>query len=181
MIKVYARLKMKKFNFYDFKMPMLIHEVSLNLDTDIKRNIENFLSHHKDEMNHTTNVKANSTNWTTHKTNKDIFALSEIVLKIANDIKTLPLYTSECWGVIYNNGEKTIQHNHFPFLWSWCYYVKTPIGSSPLVFPDAKIIYEPKEDELIIFPSLCDHLVPPCSCEEKRIMVAGNIGLERIN
>ena len=109
-------------------------------------------------------------------------ALSDIVLMVAKDmVKTpAPLYTSECWGAVYTQGQETKVHNHWPFLWSWCYYVKTPDGSSPLVFPESKMMFEPNEGELIIFSSLAKHYVPPCSCEDKRIMIAGNIGLQEI-
>ena len=65
---------------------------------------------------------------------------------------------------------------------SWCYYVKAPEGSSPLVFPETKPImcFEPDEGDLVIFSSLARHSVPPCKCKEKRIMIAGNIGVKEI-
>ena len=57
---------------------------------------------------------------------------------------------------VYGEGEETKEHNHWPYLWSWCYYVKAPEGSSPLVFPETKpvICFEPEEGDLIIFSSL---------------------------
>ena len=58
------------------------------------------------------------------------------------------------------------------------FYLKIPDGSSPLVFPESNIIFEPQEDELIIFPSYAGHMVPPCSFDGKRIMIAGNVGLD---
>ena len=80
-------------------------------------------------------------------------------------------------GASYTKGEYTDTHAHWPTLYSWCYYVKVPKGSSPLIFPDANIEFSPTEGDLIIFSSLVNHKVPPCECEEPRIMIAGNIGV----
>ena len=171
-----------KVNYYDFGMRLPVYDTSIDIGNTLKNNLENYLLYKQDEMEHKTNVKATMTNWTTHKTNAEFKALSDIVLMVAKDmVKTpAPLYTSECWGAVYTQGQETKVHNHWPFLWSWCYYVKTPDGSSPLVFPESKMMFEPNEGELIIFSSLAKHYVPPCSCEDKRIMIAGNIGLQEI-
>lgn len=170
-----------KIKNYNCNVSTPMFESSLGLSSTVRKNIEDFLLGQKDSMKHTTNVKAKMTYWSVHKDHKDIFKLSETVRKIVKEISepnTLKYYTAECWGAIYNQGEETVLHNHFPYLWSWCYYIKTPEGSSPLVFPQANILFEPTEDELIIFPSYTEHLVPPCSCTESRIMIAGNIGLK---
>jgi hypothetical protein len=31
---------------------------------------------------------------------------------------------------------------------------------------------------LIVFPGIVKHSVPPCECEEKRIMIASNVGVK---
>ena len=172
----------QKVNYYDFGMRLPVYDTPIDIGNTLKNNLENYLLYKQDEMQHKTNVKATMTNWTTHKTNAEFKALSDIVLMVAKDmVKTpAPLYTSECWGAVYTQGQETKVHNHWPYLWSWCYYVKTPDGSSPLVFPESKMMFEPNEGELIIFSSLAKHYVPPCSCEDKRIMIAGNIGLQEI-
>jgi hypothetical protein len=52
-----------------------------------------------------------------------------------------------------------------------------PKGASPLVFAEADLSIHPKEGELIVFPGIVKHSVPPCECEEKRIMIASNVGV----
>ena len=73
-----------------------------------------------------------------------------------------------CWGAVYTKGDWCLY---------WCYYVKAPKGSSPLIFTEANIEFTPTEGDLIIFSSLANHKVPPCDIEEQRIMIAGNIGV----
>ena len=46
-----------------------------------------------------------------------------------------------------------------------------------MVFPEAGVLFEPKVGDLVVFDSSVKHSVPPCQCEEKRVMIAGNIGV----
>ena len=84
-------------------------------------------------------------------------------------------YIRRCWGASYGKGESAQAHNHWPATWSWCYYLQVPKGSSPLVFREAGIMFEPKVGDLVVFNGQAEHHVPPCECEEKRVMIAGNI------
>ena len=180
-------------SYYDFNVRFPIYETNiLNLtnarhedaDFTLHENLERMILETGDEMQKSTNVKADMTNWTMHKTHTGFKQLADMVISIAGQLtkNKPPLYTSECWGAVYGEGEETKEHNHWPYLWSWCYYVKAPEGSSPLVFPETKpvICFEPEEGDLIIFSSLARHSVPPCTCKEKRIMIAGNIGVKQI-
>ena len=178
-------------NYYDFKVRYPIYDTNIlnitnvvekDADFTLHENLERMILETGDEMKKSTNVKADMTNWTMHKTHTGFKKLSDIVCSIASQMtKTKPpLYTSECWGAAYGKGESTQAHNHWPYLWSWCYYVKTPKGSSPLVFPESGMCFEPNEGDVIIFSSMAKHYVPACDCEEKRIMIAGNIGVKEI-
>jgi hypothetical protein len=144
-------------------------------------------------MKHQTNVKANMTDWRMHMKDDDFGKLASTVETIAmnmrygsthvdGDTHTVKnkgqsprLMTDECWGASYGKGELTKNHNHWPALWSWCYYLQVPKGSSPLVFSEAGIMFEPNVGDLVIFDGQAEHSVPPCECEEKRVMIAGNI------
>ena len=173
---------------YNFEMDAPISETNLNLETQLKNRIINFLLNCDDEMKHETNVKATMTNYFMHKKNPDFKTLSDIILKILHkvieadkfDSNESYFYTMDCWGAVYSKGHEAVVHHHFPSLWSWCYYLKCPKGSSPLVFPDSNIIFEPKENELVIFPAYLNHYVPVYEKDEKRIMIAGNIGLDAV-
>ena len=59
------------------------------------------------------------------------------------------LKIDQCWGILYNKGNKVIKHNHFPYALSFVYFVKTPKGSSPLIIEGKRIKAE--EGKLIMF------------------------------
>ena len=60
-----------------------------------------------------------------------------------------------CWGVIYEKTEGVEMHNHFPYAFSFVYYVNVPQGSAPLTLVESEI--KPKAGQLIIFPSILPH------------------------
>tara|TARA_B100001996_G_C18437874_1_gene507174 strand:- start:2 stop:571 length:570 start_codon:yes stop_codon:yes gene_type:complete len=77
-----------------------------------------------------------------------------------------------CWGVIYNKGDSVIKHNHFPYSISFCYYVRTPSHSSPLIMEGRKM--RMREGELLLFLSHYNHWVPK-SKVDGRCVIVGNI------
>ena len=50
-----------KTNYYDFLMRLPVYETSLDIGSTLKNNLENYLLSQRDEMKHTTNVKATMT------------------------------------------------------------------------------------------------------------------------
>ena len=87
-------------------------------------------------------------------------------------------YIRRCWGASYGKGDWTKVHNHGASAFGWCYYVRMPKGASPICFPEADLTIHPKEGEVIIFPGIVEHSVPPSDIEEKRIMIASNVGIK---
>ena len=170
--------------YYKFNMELPMLWVNLK-EFDNDKLAEIILSK-GDVQNKKTNVKANMTDWRLDTEHEEVSNLANKVIELASDMRksysNIKYYTRSCWGAVYGEGEETKEHNHWPYLWSWCYYVKAPEGSSPLVFPETKpvICFEPEEGDLILFSSLARHSVPPCKCKEKRIMIAGNIGVREI-
>ena len=91
-------------------------------------------------------------------------------------------FTFDCWGAIYNQHDFTKPHTHGPALWSWCYYIQVPNNAPPLYFREAKLVVNPKPDEIVIFPGHVTHEVPKASeMTEERIILAGNIYLDYRN
>ena len=182
---------------YEFKVKWPVYDVNLlgtkKIDTNTNSRLIQKILAYPDVMKHQTNVKANMTDWRMHMKDDDFGKLASTVETIAmnmrygsthvdGDTHTVKnkgqsprLMTDECWGASYGKGEFTKNHNHWPALWSWCYYLQVPKGSSPLVFSEAGIMFEPKVGDLVIFDGQAEHSVPPCECEEKRVMIAGNI------
>ena len=134
------------------------------------------------------NLFGRKTGWNFHRQNikevdilivwiKDV--LPEISKKFASeepeesygfDINAFEI--AECWGTHYNKGESLIKHNHFPYIISFVYYVKTPKGFSPIIIEDENI--DVKEGECVFFLSHLFHSVKPNNCDG-RCVIAGNI------
>lgn len=81
---------------------------------------------------------------------------------------------SAAWSIIYKKGHYAKPHIHLPNSWAFVYYLKSS-GATPIVFNDIDFSIHPKDDMLIIFPSILTHSVPPHEEDEDRICVAGNI------
>ena len=124
------------------------------------------------------NVKSWHSDYNTH-TLTDVFddvvnrILNEcdnIVNNFVNTKDSLVLYNM--WLNIYEKGDYTVLHNHFPLKYSCCYYVDIEENSSPIIFPPKLKIF-PKNDMLVIFPGNVYHEVPPTN--ERRILIAMNL------
>jgi len=89
---------------------------------------------------------------------------------------------TEMWGADYHKGDYSKVHEHWPFLWSFVFYVDCCDKCAPLKFPSTdNYKITPKIGCLTIFPSWILHNVPIQACEHNRIMIAGNIGLKKDN
>ena len=87
-------------NYYDFNVRFPIYETNiLNLtnarhedaDFTLHENLERMILETGDEMQKSTNVKADMTNWTMHKTHTGFKQLADIVISIAGQLtKTKP-------------------------------------------------------------------------------------------
>ena len=156
-----------------------------NLNEQTRSSLIELILEHGDEQNHSSNVKADMTNWHMHEKYKEFKELSIFAEAVANELfnADITIYTQECWGAVYRKGEETIKHTHWGNLWSWCYYLKVPSDSPPFRFEDigegktASFDIYPQEDDLLMFPSWISHSVPVSQSDEERIMVAGNIQL----
>jgi len=93
----------------------------------------------------------------------------------------VPLYLNDTWGLVYTTGQSAKVHNHWPSLWSYTYCVSACENCSPLVFPNAKepLSVTPKTSQMIVFPSWLHHEVPIHKCEHDRIMISGNLNMDK--
>ena len=171
---------------YDFNItrPILVKNILDRVGDELHNSIKKIIINTGDEWkSQATIVQANITNLNMHERHAEFKKLCDIIIPYAEKMGSTPIKcrTSDCWGVMYTKGQFSVAHAHWPNVWSWCYYIDTPIGSSPLVFPDGKdgnhYVF-PDSGDLVLFPAWVRHEVPPYTCDEKRILVAGN--LERI-
>ena len=171
---------------YNVKFELPVKYINLNEEFGgINPKIEYYIRKTGDMMNHVSNVKASMTDWDSHEKNSHINAIAKKALFLCQDgMKAkYPLEIADCWGALYTKGEHTVEHHHWPFTWSFTYYVKVSDNTAPLVFhnilnPEKEFVnmpIQPKKGDMFIFPSQMRHSVPEQESDEERIMVAGNI------
>ena len=126
-----------------------------------------------------TNVKADMTDWFMQRQYPIFNFLADIVIDIAK--KTSPhevqLELYDMWGAVYNRGDFTKNHDHWPHPWSFIYYVKSN-GATPIIFPDCSYSLNPKAGDIVLFPGIIRHGVPIHESDEERIIVSGNINIK---
>ena len=79
------------------------------------------------------------------------------------------------WIARLDEGQETLEHSHYPVCTMvFVYFVNTPKGSSPLVFPTSGKKVKAEAGTLVIHPSVLKHKVPPNKCDG-RITIASNL------
>ena len=131
-----------------------------------------------DQMNRTTNVKADMSHWETFLSEWEYLSIDIMKNHLPEFIGIIDakFICYAIWGASYSKGDYTVFHHHFPSLLSFIYYVKVDEDSAPLVFTDIDFELHPKENDLIIFPSYLKHGVPTQMTDTNRICISGNIG-----
>ena len=122
-----------------------------------------------------TNVKADLTGW--HFECEIANLACSFAQKIAEQTyqrKYKPLITTECWGILYKEGDFAKPHNHYGNIWSGVYYPMS--NNSNLFFTDLDISITPKEGMLVLFESYIRHEV--LKVENERLAVSFNLDHE---
>ena len=180
---------------FDEKFP--VHTETLTNVENLNRILENDIRESGDGLQgRNASAKCLMTRWDMHKEYKSFRMLGNAAIQLAS---LMPLATrtyedgrdrpiqykiSSSWGLIYNKGQSTSSHTHWPDTWSWTYCVSACEDCSPLVFTHAKnkdhisqasYSIAPQESQMIIFPGWLHHEVPTHTCDHERIMIAGNL------
>jgi len=160
---------------FNMKLPVIIKNIAGVSNIELA----NIIRMSSDVQSRETNVKADMTDWFMQRQFPIFNSLADIAIDIAKEASPhevkLELY--DIWGAIYNRGDFTKAHDHWPHPWSFVYYVKSG-GRTPLVFPDAPYSLNPKTSDMILFPGILCHSVPIHESDEERIVVAGNIKIK---
>ncbi len=158
-----------------------VWESDFSLHNDLKDRFIRQILDCGDVQGRSTNVKATlMTQWKMQSVEFDMldgWIQNEIMNRMggpinAPDIIKHQLYLLDCWGVVYNKGDYTRSHIH-NCAYSFVYYVRSPKGSSPLVFDTSGRKAKPDEGKIVIFPGLIKHSVPNNRCDG-RVVIAGN-------
>jgi|TARA_A100001035_G_scaffold54479_1_gene40085 hypothetical protein len=129
-----------------------------------------------DEQNGTTAVKADVTDWN----------IEEYTLESQLNV-LYPKHTiEEIWGCTYRQGDFAETHCHRGFDKSFVWFVDTCTHCSPLIFPDPEHPWmpplasiRPSRGNLIVFNSNDIHYVPPHTCKHHRMVLSGNMSLNK--
>ena len=179
----------KPWPYFIDKYPVKVKHISgLNNDQ-----LERYIREAGDYLGGRTAAKCLMTRWDMHTVYESFVLVSEKAMEIAEACplatKTdtegtpleVPLYLNDTWGLVYTTGQSAKVHNHWPSLWSYTYCVSACEECSPLVFPNAKepLSVTPKISQMIVFPAWIKHEVPVHTCDHERIMLSGNLNVEK--
>lgn len=125
------------------------------------------------------NVKAYYvSDYSSHLKNKKFEPLISLVLSFCKEVSKkyfnadLNFKCYNCWGMLYNNNDHAIKHNHFPSTFAAVVYIDVEKDSAPIIFEDELTIV-PSPGSLIVFPAILKHEVPKSN--GKRVVVSMNI------
>jgi len=158
----------QKVEILEFKYPL-----SETLNDELERDIKNT----GDVQNRTTLCRCYMTSF--NMKTASFKKLTDYIISCINDTGNFhelwkgSWEVGNIWGLIYNEGDYSLTHHHFPATYSFVYYVRCPEGSSPITFNKYQI--EPEEGMILVFPSLVEHSVPQQKINKERIIVSGNL------
>ena len=135
-----------------------------------------------DKMNNTTNIKGTMTDYNDLVKLPEFDPIKDFALSIVkehprNTRADVDFEISNMWGAIYNKGDYTVPHWHWPSTYAFVYFLKSDNNSTPLCFTDSSedFFLHPTESSFILFPAHLFHHVPHQKDDTDRIIIAGNI------
>lgn len=170
---------------HKFGISFPIIEQSVFVDNDLLiRNIRD-----SGALGATTQAKCYRTRWDMHEEYESFANLGQIAIELArmNSLAgrskpdgtpdPIPYGITESWGLIYEKGNFTSPHSHWPSTWGFVYTVQACPNCSPLVFDqmEEQVEFAPKTGQMILFPAWLNHSVPEQTCDHERIKIAGNL------
>ena len=103
---------------------------------------------------------------------KPPFALHSLKDEKGYDFNVNGFKIASCWGIHYNGNEGLWDHNHFPALLAFTYYVRIPEGSAPFMLEGES--HNVEEGQCIFFLASQYHSVGKNDCDG-RCAIVGNI------
>lgn len=124
------------------------------------------------------NVKAWHSNYGTHNDNPKFKPFIDLVLNACKFISReyfnceVDYMCFNFWAMMYEKGDHTVRHSHFPSDFAAVYYVDVEPGCAPIIFEN-ELKVQPESGMLVIFPAILHHEVP--KTDARRIAVSMNI------
>ena len=134
----------------------------------------NFFSHNK-----FTNIKGSQFNFVRHQLSmkpKGVTLVENWAKQIIQNKLMFPVeFRLTSWATRLDRGQETLEHDHLYYAtFAFVYFVNTPKGASPLVFPTSGKKVKAESGKLILFPAPLRHKVPVNKCDN-RVTIASNI------
>ena len=141
------------------------------------------------------NVKAWHSSWMTHQENPKFQPIVDRICNACTFIskgyfqaQLTEYYPFNFWVMMYEEGEHTIRHSHFPSDFSACYYVDVEPNCAPILFEvplndgindkSETFTLQPQNGMLAIWPAILHHEVPPT--KGRRMCVSMNIDKKNV-
>jgi hypothetical protein len=160
---------------------MPVYSMQLDIDNDqlikdIKHHRENFPEGEE------SNVKAWRSSYKTHEQTRLFDPYIHKILEGAERARRcdpdffscLPYCTytvHDFWALMYEEGDYTQRHTHYPITWASCYYAYADEDAAPIRFDTLRI--KPKSGTLLLWHGSLFHSVP--KTQGKRIAVSANL------
>jgi len=169
------------------KFPVKVNILSQG--SSLNKELEEDIRKYGDHLQGRTAAKCLMTRWDMETVSPAFQKIGEEAIRIAEacplatrtdtdgNPDKVSLFIRESWGLIYQTGQQTNIHNHWPSLWSYTYCISACENCAPLILPNSekKMEIKPKTSQMILFPAWIMHEVPEHTCEHERIMIAGNL------
>ena len=136
-----------------------------------------FLSHEKNIYH--TNIKGSQFNFIRENLSlkpRGVTLIENWVQQIIQSKLKVPFtYKFATWAARLDKGQETLEHNHlYMCSFAFVYFVNSPKGASPLVFPTSGRKIKPEPGKLVLFPPSLRHKVPTNKCKN-RVTLASNV------
>ena len=139
-------------------------------------------------QSNTSNVNAWHSDYLTHETTDVFDPLIKLTIDTCNDITNeyyhnnlingYHFVVNNLWLAMYEHNDYTMKHNHFPSVFSACYYVDVKDNCSPIIFGENdELSIQPENGMLLVWLGMIPHKVMPT--KKKRTCICMNIIVSR--
>jgi len=171
---------------------MPVFSTILSNHVEMNKYLKQVILEHRQKFPESTksNVKAWHSSWNTHQENPKFQPIVDNICSACQFLcegyfrgQSVEFVPFNFWAMMYEEGEHTIRHSHFPSDFSACYYVDVEPGCAPVIFESplndgvndkgGNLTLQPQNGMLAIWPAILHHEVPPT--KGRRMCVSMNI------
>jgi hypothetical protein len=151
-------------------------------DTSINSGIIELIESYEYNEEQSEYIKGKMTSWNIKET-EEIRILKSYILDYAKCVtkhkfkREHEFRIDSMWGIKYESGDSTGKHDHWPSIWTACYYLNPPNDCAGLYFTDLKEELKVENGMLVLFPGWVSHEVRSHKFVGNRYVIAANLFL----